>query len=305
MHIKSHLVVGLILIVTTAKNLHGQGCSDAGICTLNGLKPESVDSTETINKNVVRIGASYGRADHQIQVIGNYIDYTRIIRNNWEANWRLTALGQSGNGISVYNISDIYFTALYSVKNAWKLTGGIKVPLKDGNISFMGRSLPMDYQSSLGTLDALAGVNYQYSKWKFQLGIQLPLVQNNNTFSPFQYPDSDSLSRFVATNNFKRRGDAILRASRTFPIGKHFKVTPGLLGIYHFREDAYTDTMGRTLPIIGSDGTTVNGTLFVDYSFSKKQALQLSLGTPFIVRDVRPDGLTRSIVVNLEYNIQF
>ena len=32
---------------------------------------------------------------------------------------------------------------------------------------------------------------------------------------------------------------------------------------------------------------------------------EFNLGTPLIVRDARPDGLTRSIVLNLEYKFRF
>jgi len=305
LHAKFQALLFALLIIVSSEITFGQGCSDAGICTLNGLKPEDSDSVATAVKNTLRIGVSYGRADHQIQVAGGYIDYTRALTNRWETGIKITSLGQFGNGISVFNVSDVYLTGLYSTNNSWKFTIGMKVPLNNGNSQQNGKPLPMDYQSSLGTVDAIGGAFYQFRKWKFQIGVQQPLVQNSNTFQPQFYSVTDSLSRFVNTNHFKRKADALLRVSRTFPVGKRIKLTPGLLGIYHFGEDSYVDSTGATLPIVGSSGPTVNGTLFIDYKLSEKQALQFNFGTPFIVRDIRPDGLTRSLVIALEYIIQF
>ncbi len=57
--------------------------------------------------------------------------------------------------------------------------------------------------------------------------------------------------------------------------------------------------------IDGSQGLTLNGNAFFDYEINKKNALQLNVGAPFVVRDARPDGLTRGLVINFEYRIKF
>ena len=44
---------------------------------------------------------------------------------------------------------------------------------------------------------------------------------------------------------------------------------------------------------------------YLDYEINSKNIIQLNLGMPFIVRDIRPDGLTRSFIANIEYKIKF
>ena len=69
--------------------------------------------------------------------------------------------------------------------------------------------------------------------------------------------------------------------------------------------DKYTDELNVEKEILGSQGLTLNGNIYFDYEVDSKNALQLNLGAPFIVRDSRPDGLTRSFIANLEYRIKF
>jgi hypothetical protein len=57
--------------------------------------------------------------------------------------------------------------------------------------------------------------------------------------------------------------------------------------------------------IKGSQGLTLNGNAYIDYEINSKNIIQLNLGMPFIVRDSRPDGLTRSFIANIEYRVKF
>ncbi len=50
--------IGLFLLAFEAS---GQGCSDAGLCTLNSFKPNPADSTAYANQ--LKSGLSYGIAD--------------------------------------------------------------------------------------------------------------------------------------------------------------------------------------------------------------------------------------------------
>jgi hypothetical protein len=77
------------------------------------------------------------------------------------------------------------------------------------------------------------------------------------------------------------------------------------LPIYHLSNDKYTNNLGIENEIKGSQGLTLNGNAYLDYEINNKNALQLNVGMPFVVRDARPDGLTRSFVVNLEYKVKF
>ena len=78
-----------------------------------------------------------------------------------------------------------------------------------------------------------------------------------------------------------------------------------MLFIYHLGKDNFENTFGKRETIIGSDGLTINGNLISAYRINSKNSLELSLATPFVVRDIRPDGLTREFTAGLIYKISF
>jgi hypothetical protein len=295
-------IIGFLFLVTEEN--YAQGCSDAGVCTIDSFKPHD----HLINdegKNTFKVGLNYGAADYDIAVFGTYLDYRRKVSDRLTLDAKLTTLSQSGNDISNFGLSDIYLNGNYKVGQNASLTLGFKVPLSNANAKENGLALPMDYQSSLGTFDLVLGFSYNIKSFQLLAAIQQPLTQNSNSFLSELYPESSPLSEFQSTNQFKRSGDVLIRASYPINIGGKFVFTPSLLPIYHLSNDKFTDIDGIEKEIDGSQGLTLNWNTYFDYHINEKHALQLSLGAPFIVRDARPDGLTRSFVANLEYRIRF
>lgn len=278
-------------------NLNAQGCSDAGFCTMDNLQVHQADSL--LNKNTIKIGANIGAADNDVSVFGSYLEYHRMISKFVDVDVKLNFLSQSANNISSAALSDLYLVSNYRLNEKTKATVGLKVPLTDGNLKENGFPLPMDFQPSLGTLDLILGASRKVNDFSFVLALQQPLTQNKNEF--FSFVGSD----FITTNNFKRSGDVLFRATYLYRINDKLTLSPSLLPIYHLQNDKYTDALNVEREIIGSDGLTLNGNVYLNYSLNKTSALELSLGSPFVVRDVRPDGLTRSFVANLEYKISF
>jgi hypothetical protein len=76
------------------------------------------------------------------------------------------------------------------------------------------------------------------------MAIQQPLSQNGNRFFPDQYPPGSKLRDLHPTNQFKRMADVLFRASYPFVLNKKIRVTPGILPIYHLKDDRYTDVSG-------------------------------------------------------------
>jgi hypothetical protein len=98
----------------------------------------------------------------------------------------------------------------------------------------------------------------------------------------------------------------LLRATYSIKTpNKKFTFKPNVLFIYHLGEDSFENAFSKRETIFGSDGLTVNGNLITTYNFNNQNSVELSLASPFVVRDVRPDGLTRSFVLGLQYKITF
>jgi hypothetical protein len=282
----------------------GQGCSDAGFCTINSLKPGTADDDPSI-PNQCKIGIFMGKADNSIAVYGTYLEYNRQLTQNTGIDLKLTTIAQNGNNISVFGLSDAFVNANYTLNEKFKLTAGFKIPLSNASASRDNLPLPMDYQSSLGTLDLILGIGYEI--WKIQCfaAIQQPLTQNDNRFIATDYPENSPLRGFQTTRQFKRAGDVMVRVSYPISLGSKFRITPGILPIYHLANDRYTDAFNAEKEIAGSSGLTLNGNLYFDYQINNRNALQLNLGMPFVVREARPDGLTRSFIMQMEYRGRF
>lgn len=284
----------------------GQGCSDAGFCTLNGFKPTTEDSADVEYKNHVAVGLSKGLADHEISILSAYVEYHRQVSEKVGVDAKLTGISQKGSSTTTIGISDLYLNTSYAfIKNTTALAG-LKIPLQDGNAqSSENLSLPMDYQASLGTLDLILGLRYEIKKLAITAGLQQPLTQNNNHYLSQNYSIYSPFRGFQSTNHYNRSGDLLLRLTYPIKITKHFTVSPSALSIYHLREDRFTDANGTVQSISGSAGLTFNGTLYFDYAINARNNIELNMGKPFITRKVRPDGLTREYIITLEYKFKF
>ena len=104
----------LAAIVLMGKFVNGQGCSDAGFCTLHSFKPNSSDSVSVI-KNQFKVGFTYGSADYSISIFGNYLEYNRQLNDKFTFDAKITSLAQSGNDISEIGLSDIYLNVNYKI----------------------------------------------------------------------------------------------------------------------------------------------------------------------------------------------
>lgn len=282
---------------------YAQGCSDAGVCTMESFKPSLKFDNELHNKNQIKIGVSTGKADHEISVLAGYLSYVRNINDSWTIDAKLTGISQKGNGFSNSGLSDVFLNANYALTENSGISFGVKLPLSQADGKQNGLDLPMDYQSSLGTVDILLGYAQKISNWQFVLGFQQPIIQNKNAFvNDLDFPDFSQA--FHTTNQFKRAGDVLLRVSYPFALSNKLSFTPSLLPIYHLANDKYT-YIDTEYEIKGSSGLTLNANAYFDYNINASNALQLSVGAPLVVRDLRPDGLTRSFVATLEYSFKF
>jgi len=301
--LKTTLIV-LAIFFTGGDSSFAQGCSDAGFCTIGSFKPNNSDSLKGM-KNQLKAGTFAGTADHTISVYGVYLEFNRQLNEKFGLDAKLTSISQAGNGVSVYGLSDIFLNARYKTGERLSFTLGSKIPLSNANRTQANLPLPLDYQSSLGTFDLIFGVGYEIKRIQLVAAIQQPLTQNNNQFTATNYPINSKLRTFQSTNKFERSGDVLLRISYPLKITSKLKLTPSILPIYHLANDRFTDEFNTKLEIKGSQGLTVNGNIYLDYDIKRNNVIQFNVGRPFIVRDARPDGLTRSIIASLEYRVRF
>lgn len=277
-----------------------QGCSDAGICSLDSY----VHDNNTF-KNIIFISPGYAVGDADVTYLTGALSYTRIVNPKWTLNGRVTYSQAEGSFGTRGQFGDAFATAAYIVKQKelshWIVNFGAKFPFTQSNLKINGFSLPMDYQASLGTFDALAGVNYVYASLSLSASVQYPVININKNSYIAEFSGTDD---FTTTNLFERKPDALLKGEYNYSIGS-FNIRPSALFIYHLGEDSYEDIFGNRQEINGSEGLTVNGALELTYSADNRNSIELLAATPFVVREERPDGLTRGLVLTISYNYKF
>lgn len=296
-------LASILHLLFTAANLRAQGCSDAGFCTIDSLKLQSEQMGEPQYANKFKFGFSHGKADNEIAVYGSYLEYTRHVHKSLNLSARLAFLAQDGFLASSAALSDLYLSTSYLPDSNIILTTGVKLPLDDGNRMKNSLSLPMDFQPSLGTVDLIFGFGYGIENLDLTIALQQPVTQNDNGFLPDDYPANSGFEVFSPTNEYKRKGDILLRASYSIPLGNRWKLTPSILPIFHLGEDEYTNASGEKIQIEGSRGLTLNANAFLEYSISSTNKIEFGFGGPIKTRKTRPDGLTRDFVLSLEYKL--
>lgn len=294
------LLLALIFMATFS---FAQGCSDAGICSIGN----SFQSNEKEFKNNIEISAIFGAGEADVTYFSPYISYGRKVNERFSWSSKVTFSAANGSFGTRAAFGDAYLIGNYSFlpKNntQWSFLLGSKIPFTTANLKINGYSLPLDYQSSLGTFDLFLGTNLNYKKWDFNAAIQIPVFNNNKNSYFAEYSGTDD---FPTTNLFERKADALFRTTYTIKTPNHkFTFKPNVLFIYHLGEDSFENIYGKRESYIGSQGLTINGNLITSYNINKQKSIELSLATPFVVRDLRPDGLTRSFVLALQYKILF
>ncbi|WP_394759494.1 hypothetical protein [Flavobacterium sp.] len=302
---KTKLIFIILLSFVYAHDAFAQGCSDAGFCSIDGIKQNDIvtnDSLVTPSSsfdNTIKTGLSIGNTRYSVWILNSYISYSRQVNNKITAAIKLDGQYRIGSLTQVVGLSDITLSLSYKIQKSLGVIIGGKIPFSDADRKYNGNVMPMAYQTSLGTYDAIVGANYFYKNFFVALGWQQPLIQNSNTYVDGNFSVEELGSSYLETNNYKRAGDVLLRLSynhKPQTSMKKFSFTYSLLPIYHLKNDQYTNEYNNIVEILDSNGLTLNTNIVTNYKINSKTAFELSTGFPVIARKVRPDGLSQFAV---------
>lgn len=303
------MIAAVVGLSSLNSNLLAQGCSDAGFCSVGNLGVHA--NNHAAKKHYLQLTTSLGVGDDNVVVFTPTLEYGTQLGRHWQAQGKVTANYASGNLGDAFGAGDVFLSGTYLVDptKKWQtsFTLGAKLPLNQSNLEKNGLSLPMQYQSSLGTIDVIGGIAITSARWQFAAGWQQPVSGINlNHFLPVYYSDKAAMA-YPPTNDFNRKGDVLLRSNYNFKAIHKLSFNTGLLAIYHLGKDTYinANVQNKPIDILGSEGLTLNATVSVKYPLGNKFEIGLSSGIPLVIRDVRPDGLTRSFVIAPTIKYQF
>ncbi len=306
-----------IMALLALIEVSAQGCSDAGFCTMGAMKPD-----QPFNKKLqVRLRSmelSFYRgtttATPIVYVANADISFSLNSRNSFQLKLPYQTV-QSGNFDETGGLGDISLCLTRSLFTSERfdinLSIGAKIPSNDANLKaegrFEGKPLPMYYQTSLGTYDAISGISVLTKNWLFATGIQIPLNQNNNQFlweEWADYPDQAYLEKYGQARELKRGIDVMLRAERNFRFSQ-FNFSAGLLPIYRITNDEITGPAGTRVKPQGARGLALSGIVTAGYNLNVRNSIRLLVGHKIVQRERNPDGLTRELVTTFSYNYRF
>ncbi len=297
----------------------GQGCSDAGFCTMGAMKPD-----QPFNKKVefklrsMELSFYRGTTTTSPIIYVATADLNFSLSRNTFFQVKLPYQSIKGNFGSTSGLSDISLsltrTLISTDKYDVNFTVGGKIPSNQSDLSDPTRNdidFPMYYQTSLGTYDVVTGISLKTRDWLFATGLQKPFNANENTFrwsewpEPTVYPDFKYVQTYDVSNKLKRGTDIMFRAERNFRFSQ-WNVSLGILPIIRITKDEIEDPQtGLRNKLDGTTGMALSTITTFGYSFNVRSGVRLLMGYKLTDRKVNPDGLTRNMVTTVSYLYRF
>ena len=298
----------------------GQGCSDAGFCTMGAMKPDQNYSKRiVVQLRSLEVNFYRGTSLLTPRIYAATVDFNLALndRNSLQIKvpyqWASGSLGENGG------LSDISLSLTRSLKttSSWNVNGtvGAKIPSGDANKKITNEftnqlpaTLHMYYQNSLGSYDAIAGISAISNKWLFATGIQIALTRNNNQFDHegfANYHTEEYLVKYNVGKELKRGTDIMFRAERNWRF-TNFNFSLGLLPIIRITQDEgipQGETARVKLP--NTTGMALSALASFGYQFDVNSSIKIIQGIKLTDRDFNPDGLTRDEVLSVSYIYKF
>ncbi|PLX01999.1 MAG: hypothetical protein C0595_12520 [Marinilabiliales bacterium] len=278
----------------------GQGCSDAGACSVESL---NFDNPEINSQNhlSLNIEQSFGLGEKFVFISQTTagIQY-RITKFNM-LELRIPFIYTAGNLGNSMGVGDLLLSINQRIlsKNKHVLSAIIagRIKTNDANKSFNNAPLPMAYQTSLGTYDIILGAYYRYVLWDFYLAYQHSFGRNSNSYlNPFNENNDNKL--YYESNKLKRGDDLYFRARHFFNLKNENQIIVNSLFIYRIQQDEIVKN-GSDVKLAGSEGLTVNLAVAYSTKLKNNRKLEYTLAFPIVDKDYRSDGLTRNVVIGI------
>ncbi len=306
----------------------GQGCSDAGFCTMGAMKPDQkFHKKANIKLRAVEISQYYGFVnvngitDH---IWATNVDFNVGLGKKTTLQFKIPYQFVVGNLANTSGFGDISMSLsrvlVSNEKYQIAATLGAKLPTNNNNKTTIvnGRELPLPsyYQTSLGTYDLVVGASLISRKWLLGVGLQQVLYNENyNSFlwGAWRNPPNDLTSvanKYPVSKAITRGTDIMLRIERNFRFS-NYNFNLGLLPIYRLTKDyGYFVKNGVQVQgeMEGTDGVAISLLAGGGYNFSVNSSIKLMTGWKIlsgISRLKNADGLSREVVATLGYEFRF
>ena len=292
------IIINLFSIVST----NGQGCSDAGACSIGSMDEVSGNKVES-PKFKLSYDQNFGLGEKFILISTTSLIVEHRFTKSTSFVARIPFIFTTGNLGNSSGIGDVLVSFIQQLLHKHDSQLGIliggKLRTNNADFSFNDKALPMAYQTSLGTYDIIAGIQYIYKTWDFYLAYQHPFGRNNNQYL---HPEGETNeSKLYYESAYLRRGDDLaFRVQKTFYLKNKQSLQPGIMPIYRLQKSEIIKN-DQNILLDGTNGLTLNLYLTYVKKLKKNALLYLTVAAPVIDRSYRADGLTRNFVISLRF----
>ena len=313
--IRHLFAVTIFFVVLQSSRLTlGQGCSDAGFCTMGAMKPD-----QPFNKKIsVRLrsmeisfyrGTTPKPVTPIIYVGTADLNFSLNAKTSFQIKVPFQAVqGRLANTSGLADISLCITRTLISRENFdINFSVGGKIPTNNSSKDADGLPLPMYYQTSLGTYDFITGISFISRNWLFATGIQIPFNKNGNEFLWEAWQRTSEVAyilNYNQANELQRGTDIMFRVERNWRFSR-LNFSLGLLPIYRINNDEISRSNGSRIKPDGAQGLAMSAIFTTGFSLDVRSGLKLLLGHKLVKRHNNPDGLTREFVSTLGYYYKF
>ena len=260
--------LGIIFFIST--RVFGQGCSDAGLCSIGGLESlqNRISKTSIISfAHNIGMGEHFERGERKT-IINSFIVGGKVfLRQGTMVDMKLPYTVVTGDLATTSGIGDISISVSQQLHSSQDqsllLTLGTRLKTNNANRTKNGRPLPMPFQTSLGTNDLLLGLTANRRDWQFSIGYQHPFGRNKNAFLKSAWPDDQEAQEYFESSGLKRGDDLAIRVEKRFE-KQRFDLFVGMLGLYRIekdeiiKEDSEIKLSRSSAPTININGTYIS-----------------------------------------------
>lgn len=312
-------IIPLFLLFALTFSCYSQGCSDAGFCTMGAMRPDQHFGKKVqVKLRSFEISQYLGTSRFGDQINSTTAEFNITFTEKVSAQIKMPYVYMSGPLGSNNGTGDISLSLTKNIlrKDNYDINFslGTKIPTNHANAERTdGVSLPMYYQTSLGTYDFIAGISLITRKWLFATGYQQVIADvNNNNFSWAPWRSLglfDEAKVYFPSKDFERGSDVMFRVERNFRFSK-FNVFIGVLDILRLNKDKAISPATGERTIVENDIGTSNGHAVTllwggGYHFNTNSSIKILIGNRLIERQINVDGLSRELVISTGYVFKF
>lgn len=295
--------------------LFSQGSGDSNVTLFGNIAPSFKNKDEFTKVSFI---TRIDKGKNNVLSIAPILNYETNINEQLDFQLWITSKYATGDLASGFSLGDINLFGTYHLDENFlineidqsidfgltlSLSGGKKLKKSLSNNFYA--TYPMEYQSSLGTIDLILGYTIKSNIFNFSLGFQQALTsKNQNNFFPTYFDLGEINDDYPASNEMKRSGNIYSRVGYFIINEKKKLLNLGLTSFYKLNNDKYfVNNPNTSYPTKGynealnTKGLSLNSVLQFNYKLNKNAEISLYTGIGIINNEQTIDGLLRNYFI--------